>query len=151
MKNLVYICFAIFMFSCNSAKNTQHMAPKVISEGNLFGSGSEGLMQQNTVITNETEWKEFMMRLNAANETIKKDQVSAIDFDEQNVIVIIDKQRNTGGHKIEIAETYTQNGIVYFTVKKTHPEGMATSVMTQPYYIATIPKTKQEIEFKEAE
>ena len=71
--------------------------------------------------------------------------------DEQNVIAIIDKQRNTGGHKIEIAETYTQNGIVYFIIKKTHPEGMATSVMTQPYYLATIPKINQKIEFKEAE
>ncbi|MBW2960308.1 protease complex subunit PrcB family protein [Mesonia aestuariivivens] len=151
MKNLIYICLAVFMFSCNSAKDMQHMAPKVISEGNLYGSGSEGLTQQNTIITNETEWKEFIARVNSTNEVIKKEQASKIDFDEHNVIAIIDQQRTTGGHKIEIGETYTQNGIVYFTIKKSHPEGMATSVMTQPYYLAAIPKTKQEIEFKEAE
>ena len=151
MKNFIYICLAVFFFSCNSAKTTQHMAPKVISEGNLYGSGSEGLRQQNTIITNETEWKEFMLKLNSANETIKKDQASKIDFDEQNVIAIIDQQRTTGGHKIEIGQTHTQNGTVYFTIKKSHPEGMATMVMTQPYYLATIPKTKQEIKFKEAE
>ncbi|HIB37925.1 protease complex subunit PrcB family protein [Mesonia sp.] len=151
MKNLVYICIAIFMFSCNSAKNTQLMVPKVISEGDLYGSGSEVLMSQNTVIATKTEWKELVAKINATNQTLTKDQIDAIDFDEESVIVLIDQQRNTGGHKIEIGETYSQNGIVYFTIKKTHPEGMATSVMTQPYYLATIPKTKQEIEFKEAE
>ena len=139
------------MFSCNSAKNTQLMVPKVISEGDLYGSGSEVLMSQNTVIATKTEWKELVAKINATNQTLTKDQIDAIDFDEESVIVLIDQQRNTGGHKIEIGETYSQNGIVYFTIKKTHPEGMATSVMTQPYYLATIPKTKQEIEFKEAE
>ena len=100
MKNFIYICLAVFFFSCNSAKTTQHMAPKVISEGNLYGSGSEGLRQQNTIITNETEWKEFMLKLNSANETIKKDQASKIDFDEQNVIAIIDQ--HIGGLNVPV-------------------------------------------------
>lgn len=151
MKKFVYFCFAIVMFSCNSAKNAQHMSPILIAEGNLYGSGSEGLSKANMVIHNQTEWKELIAKMNATNETVKKDQMNAVDFDNQMVIALIDQQRTKGGHSIKISGVENKKESVVVNIQKSQPEGMTTMVMTQPYYLATIPKTKKEIVFEEVE
>jgi len=70
-------------------------------------------------------------------------------FKERILIVIFDKQQTTGGHSIEIVESEQTSGKIIFKYRKSHPEGMATSVMTQPYYLASIIKTDREIIFEE--
>ena len=56
--------------------------------------------------------------------------------------------KGSGGHSIKInsiSET-TNELIVYYTEK--HPTGMATSVMTQPFYMAKIHKTDKNVRFE---
>ncbi|MCL6219630.1 protease complex subunit PrcB family protein [Zunongwangia pacifica] len=125
------------------------MNPTLIAEGNLYGNGNDGLVETNMVLKNQAEWKEVAAKMNKINATIKEEQIDAIDFDKQMVIVLIDQQRTKGGHSIKIAAVDNKMQSVVISIQKSHPEGMATMVMTQPYYVATIPKTDKQIEFEE--
>ena len=151
MKKLVYFCFALLMFSCNSAKNEQNMTPTLIAEGNLYGNENEGLVENNMALKNQTEWTEVATKMNKVNATIKEEQINNVDFDKQMVIVLIDQQRTKGGHSIKILDIENREESVVVKIQKSQTEGMATMVMTQPFYVATIPKTDKEIEFKEVE
>ena len=149
MKNLVYCCLVMLMFSCNSAQNSENMNPTLIAEGNLYGNGNDGLVENNMVLKNQTEWKEVAAQLNKLNANIKEDQIKTVDFKKQMVIVLIDQQRTKGGYAIKISGVKNKEESVVINLRKSQTEGMATMVMTQPYYVGTIPKTDKEIEFEE--
>ncbi|WP_417884757.1 hypothetical protein [Zunongwangia sp.] len=149
MKKLVCFCFAILMFSCNSAKKLQNINSSLIAEGNLYGNGAEGLSEKNRVLKNQKEWKDLVAKMNTVNAAIEEDQVNSVDFDKQIVIALIDKQRNKGGYSIKISTIENKKESVVIKMKKFQTEGMATMGMMQPYYLATIPKTNKEIIFEE--
>ena len=79
------------------------MNPTLIAEGNLYGNGNDGLVENNMVLKNQTEWKEVAAKLNKLNANIKEDQIKAVDFKKQMVIVLIDQQRTKGGYAIKIS------------------------------------------------
>ncbi|SHI63792.1 PrcB C-terminal [Mesonia phycicola] len=148
MKNLVYICLAIVMFSCNSAKNNENITINLISKGDLYGDGAEGIEEQQTVIDNQQDWNALFEKINI-NEKSAATSFISIDFNKQMLLAIFDKQRTTGGHAISIVESVEAKNKVTFKYKITHPDGLATMVMTQPFYLATIAKTEKEIVFEE--
>lgn len=149
MKKLVYFfCFSILMVGCNSAKNLQNINPNRIAQGNLYGDGIEGLKQTNMVLKNQKSWKDLVTKMNTVNATIGDNQHNSVDFDQQMVIALIDQQRTKGGYAIKISAIENRKKSVVVKIKKSQAEGMATMVMIQPYYLATIPKTKKEIIFE---
>jgi hypothetical protein len=149
MKKIIYFCFAILLFSCNSAQKPIEMNLNVISKGNLYGNGQEGINEQHTVIKTEKEWLDLKQKMNATGNLTQELNSISVNFKEKILIAIFDKKRTTGGHSVEIVQTDQIPGEIKIGFKKTSPEGMATSVMTQPYYLATITKTDKKIMFEE--
>ena len=139
----------MLIFSCNSAQNSENMNPTLIAEGNLYGNGNDGLVENNMVLKNQTEWKEVAAQLNKLNANIKEDQIKAVDFKKQMVIVLIDQRSKKGGYAIKILSIENKEESLVIRIQKSQTEGMATMVLTQPYYVATIPKTDKEIQFEE--
>ncbi|WP_299109043.1 hypothetical protein [uncultured Winogradskyella sp.] len=142
----------IFVFGCNCNKTTTDMASKniesiLIAKGNLYGSGSEGIEKQNLIITNEDDWTTLLNQLDSANKVSQNFSETKIDFSKYIIVAIFADVKGSGGHKIDMAISATPEEKI---VKVTHiaPKGNATSVMTQPYYIAKLPKTDLPIVFQ---
>lgn len=130
----------------NNAKIPQ-IEPSVIAKGNLYGSGSEGITKQNLVIENQGDWDDLMAQMNKVNNVSDSFTETKIDFLKSSIIAIFADVKGSGGHKIELDISNTSKNTL---VKVNHiaPKGNATSVMTQPYYIAKILKTDLPIVFE---
>lgn len=150
MKKIAVVCLLVSLFSCHSYKDID-VSLNVMAKGNLHGDGREGISAQNTMITSAEKWDKLKTKLKINRALVQKLDTISIDFDKQMVIALFDKQRRTGGHQIFIGESLQGPKEIVFTVKTTHPDGVASMVMTQPFYLATIPKTDKPISFKEAE
>ncbi|MDR6299626.1 protease complex subunit PrcB family protein [Mesonia maritima] len=152
MKKLfALIVLSISLMSCNSMKNFNSDSLTEISKGVLTGAGEEGIEAQQRIITSEAEWNSLVRKMNSVNNMSKNFKTNDIDFSKEMVVAVFDKVMNTGGHSIWVSDVKTIDNEVQLMVSEKHPDGMATSVMTQPYYLAKMPKTDKKVVFKNAE
>ncbi|MEF3077977.1 protease complex subunit PrcB family protein [Winogradskyella poriferorum] len=150
MHKLMGIVILLFALNCKSAENQAKMKQEniiLIGKGNLYGSGAEGVEKQNLVITTTEEWKDLLNKINAANKVSDSFSETDIDFSEYTVIAVFDEIKNSGGHSLNLAIQETKEKILVEVLRK-GPNGIATSVMTQPYYIVKIPKPSLPIVFE---
>lgn len=68
-----------------------------------------------------------------------------VDFTKYNVVAVFMGQKSTGGYKITIENVSVEDDTAHVLTKTTVPEpgAMVTMALTQPYSIASIPKTEQ--------
>ncbi len=150
MNKLFAVLVFLFALNCKSTENQAKMMKEdvvLIGKGNLYGSGAEGVEKQNLVISNPQQWKTLLEKLNSVNNVSNSFAETKIDFSKYDVIAVFDTVKTTGGHTLDIdVKTNSKNTVV--EVLRKSPEGMATTAMTQPYYIAKIPKRKLPIVFE---
>lgn len=161
MKKLNLIALIILVgtsFSCekaniNPTKITTTPTPKTsivpieIGTGCLYGGGSEGVLEQNLVITDSVTWNALKAQMNTVNNATYNFTEQTIDFTQWTVLAAFDQVRPSGGHALSftsIIANYTQ---IVATVTDTHPNGAATTVITQPYTIVKIPVSNLPITF----
>ena len=159
MKNILLFAVLICVFSCKcKIQNANAENPKMentdiktvenylIAKGNLYGSGSEGIVAQNLVITNQSDWDKIINQMNSVNNVTNGFTETIIDFSKYTIIAVFDKVRGSGGHRLELNITSDPKNTL---VNITHiaPKGNATSVMTQPYYIVKVSKPNLPIKF----
>ncbi len=68
-------------------------------------------------------------------------EMPAINFKEKTIVAVFMGQKNSGGYSIGIESVTIKDNTAIVQVNETVPEGMAATVMTNPYCIAVIPKT----------
>lgn len=144
------IFILLFALNCKSTQNQEKMqneAIVLIGKGNLYGSGDEGFEKQNMVINNTEDWNNVMAKMNSVNNVTNGFSETKIDFSKFTVIAVFDEVKTSGGHSLELDIKPESDKIIVEIIRKS-PDGMATSVMTQPYYIAKIVKSELPIEFK---
>ncbi len=118
-----------------------------IGQGNLHGIGDQKLQPQQKIITSEKEWSDLKKKMNAVNPTTQNFKNLPVNFKNEMLLVLISDLKSSGGHSImieKIEETQKQIEIAY---REKSPDGIATTVMTQPYFVAKIPKTNKEVRF----
>lgn len=158
MKIQILIILAlIFVVSCKCHKSNSSMANDnakmgettsiLIAKGNLYGSGEEGFTKQNMVIESQSDWEELMTQMNKVNNVSKSFTETKIDFSKNSVIAVFNDVKGSGGHKIELDISETSEHTLV-TVNYISPTGIATTAMTQPYYIVKIAKTGLPILFQ---
>ena len=155
---LLMIMFCAFSCKCkiqdhnisNTKMENNNIATQdyiVISKGNLYGSGAEGIEDQNLVITNENDWNELIAKMDSVNKVSDSFSETEIDFSKYSLIAVFDTVKGSGGHSLEIDVKPNSENIEVHVSRKS-PEGMATTVMTQPYVIVKIAKSELPIVFK---
>ncbi|WP_426432163.1 protease complex subunit PrcB family protein [Winogradskyella sp. HB-48] len=150
MHKLLGIVILLFALNCKSTENQAKMTNDdivLIGKGNLYGSGAEGLKKQNLIITSSEEWKDLLDKINSVNKVSDSFAEKNVDFSKFTVIAVFDDVKNTGGHSLNMLIQETKDKVIVEVLHKA-PEGIATSVMTQPYYIVKIPKSELPIVFK---
>lgn len=141
------LCFSVFLFTlvdCDKKDLDKIMIPVIIEQGNLYGGGEEGLVKQNIVITNLSEWNALTQKMNIVNESLSIN--TDIDFNKYQVIAVFDEIKHNDGWSIDITEVreYDDNIIVsIYNLKK----GDLTTVITQPYQIVKVPTSNKKITF----
>jgi len=152
MNKIFVTLILLFALNCKSTHNQEKMGEEdivLIAKGNLYGSGEEGIKAQNSVITEESVWQDLLAKMNSVNNVSDSFSESKIDFSIYSVIAIIDSVKSSGGHSLDLDFNPNSENIEVNVIRKS-PEGMATTVMTQPYYIVKIVKSDLPIIFSTA-
>jgi hypothetical protein len=140
----------LFALNCKSSQDQDKMVNEdivLIAKGNLYGAGEEGIVKRDSVILNENDWQELLIKMNRINKVSNGFSETKIDFLKYSVIAIFDSVKSSGGHSLELDFNSNVENIEVIINRKS-PDGMAATVMTQPYYIVKIPKTDLPIVFK---
>ncbi|EPR70094.1 hypothetical protein ADIWIN_3957 [Winogradskyella psychrotolerans RS-3] len=144
----------VFVLSCKSSKIEENNAKMknseliLIAKGNLHGAGEEGIAKQNTVIDNQSDWEHLMTQMNTTNKVSESFTETKIDFSKYAIIAVFNDVKGNGGSSIDLEVSTSSENNTVVTVTYVAPTGYATSVMTQPFYIAKIPKTDLSVVFQ---
>ncbi|WP_026754102.1 protease complex subunit PrcB family protein [Sediminibacter sp. Hel_I_10] len=150
MKKMVVVLISMVLLQCKSnvnQSNINNLDEMLIAKGNLYGAGAEGIKKQNEIITNTEEWSSLMSKMDTVNKVSEEFSETDIDFSEYSIIAVFDEVRNSGGHGLDLEIIRNSEDIVIEVIYD-GPEGNATMVMTQPFYIAKIKKQDLPITFK---
>lgn len=150
MHKLLGIVILLFALNCKSTQNQAKMTKDnivVIGKGNLYGSGAERIDKQNLVITTSEEWKDLLNKMNSVNNVTDSFSETEIDFSKYIVITVFEEVKNTGGHSLDLIIQEAKDKILVEVLRKS-PDGIATSVMTQPYFIVKILKNDLPVVFQ---
>lgn len=148
MKTLV-LTLAVLLNSCSSNDNFQRqtMETTLIGKGNLTGNGAENIPRQRIVIYNRQDWTALINNMNAANNVTAGFTETNIDFNTFQVIAVFEEIKRNGGHSIDITNVVENESNIAVTVENLLTGGV-TSVITQPYHIVKIPKSKKPVLFQ---
>lgn len=150
MHKLLGILILLLVLNCKSTDNQAKMTQEniiLIGKGNLYGSGAEGIEKQNLIVASSEEWKDLLNKINTVNKVSDSFSETDIDFSKYTVLAVFDEVKNSGGHSLNLVLEEADDKILIEVLRKS-PDGIATSVMTQPYYIVKIPKPSLPIVFR---
>ena len=150
-KSILAFFVFIVITSCSSNDDTVNsnvINPVEIGSGKLFGSGSENIIQHNSVITNQADWVTLINQMDLVNNTSSTFTELNIDFNAFQLLVSFDQVRNTGGYSIEISEVIENQNTIDVTVDTILPSEVTTQVITQPFHIVKIPKSTKLVVFQ---
>jgi len=152
-KYIAVLVFTLFLFSCNSDDSNDatetpiNIETTLIVKGNLYGSSSQGVDEQNLVINTEADWNALISLFDTATNAYQTLLEADIDFTAFTVIVAIDQVRGNGGYLLDLDVNANSENIIV-TVTDVFPQGAATTVITQPFHIIKISKNTLPIIFQ---
>jgi len=149
-KNVLIILLTIFVLSCNSDDDNSEIVnieTTLIAKDNLYGSGDEGIIEQNLIISDQTTWNNLMTQMNLVNNVTDNFTETDIDFSEYKILAVFDEIKGNGGHSLELDITSDSENIIV-NITYLDPEGNATTEITQPFHIVKISNSNLPIIFE---
>lgn len=141
MKLLLVYCSTLFVLACKTSTNTlsssQFMDTNIIAQGNLYGNGAEGITAQQLVIDNLKDWVALKTKIDAVNAISQNFNDKDLNFLDYKIIAVFDVVKTSGGHHVNLEVNQLKHQIE-IKVTKVSPQGMASSVMAQPYCIIKV-------------
>ncbi len=141
LKKYVFIILpALLIFSCTPEDNVIESidtTTTLIAKDNLYGAGSEGIVQQNMVITDADSWTNLMNQMNSVNPITDTFYETDIDFSVYQIIAVFDKVKSSSGHSLKLDLIWESDDIMV-NITHSSPLDMAPYVMTQPFHIVKI-------------
>ncbi len=148
-KSSLFLLILGLLFSCQKDKEEQvilAVESTLVSKGDLYGNGGEGITKQNLVITDQNTWQNLVAQMDAVNAVSDQFAVNTIDFSTHSIIAVFDEVKGSGGHHLDL-NISSNSEAIFVQVHPTAPSGNVTGVMTQPYYIVMIPQSDLPVVF----
>lgn len=121
---------------------------ETIGKGSLYGAGEEGIEESNILIRSKEEWVGLKNKMDAVNSVSQNFKEHEVNFEEYYLIACFDPVRPNGGYSIKIKDVVEAQKKIEVLIERPKPQGMAISVLIQPYHIIRIPITDKEILFR---
>ena len=147
MKKIFLIAIlSMALINCSSDGNNESFTPQNIDFTTIGQCVITSLMtveQQNMVITNQTDWNQFLESFPHAAEISETD----IDFNTFQVIASVDEERPNTGYWLEITEIIeNENNITVTILNEEYDSGY--EALSRPYHIVKIPKSDKPVVFE---
>ncbi len=143
----------IFLLSCGTAQpinSVELIRINTIQVGNLYGGGEEGFSRSVRVIHSLEEWHNLVKELGKINVFESDFDAHSFDFNKHHLFFCIDNVRSTGGYSLSVPNNVEQKEKTIVKVKINEPNGPAVEVLTQPFLLFSMVKTKNvEVQFIE--
>jgi hypothetical protein len=149
MKTLILSLVLLLTISCTKSDDendfeTQTITPVLVGKGNLMGS--ENISNQNIIIYDNASWSKIINSIDQYR--LQQSFTSTnVDFNNFQIIAVIDAVKNSGGHSIDITNIEETPNNIVVTIKHLLP-GDETTVMSQPFHIVKIPKSTKPVVFQ---
>jgi len=150
-KHLLFLlCFILLISTSCRDNNDENIESKNQINFQLIGKGNfmaTYATPQNTVITNSTQWNNFLNQIDGPNNHPSSGFTETnIDFNQFMVILVVDEVYPNGGHSVDIMTVDENPQNIEVDVEKLL-QGDVTTVVTQPYHIVKIPKIAKPVLF----
>ncbi|MDQ6471224.1 protease complex subunit PrcB family protein [Flavobacterium sp. LHD-80] len=145
MKHIItLLCILLMASSCSNddSASSQISFSEITKES--FTTDKK-MPKSNLVIKDVTAWNSLLSKISPAEVSNFKE--TNIDFSKYQIIAVIDMVYGNGGHTIDITKI-TQNSNAIIIKVENLRTGDLTSVITQPYHIVKIAKSKKTVIFK---
>ena len=119
--------------------------PVLIGKGDL--SSSEGIPQQNMVISDTVAWNQLKSKMDSVNNVTGTFTETEIDFSNYLILAAFSEVRPSSGYSIEIKNIVEYSANITATIENVYPSGVVLPVLTQPYHVVKIPKSNKQIVF----
>ncbi len=159
LKNILFPSLLLFLFlgvnSCKSvhqerdkkdATTTNEVAKSIAFSKLLSGNHANENEAKQILVQNKETLERIYNQINLTQFPGAK--IPEIDFEKESILVLYMGVKSTGGYRIFIDNVVASSTEIRVFYKETAPKGMATSVLTQPFYIASIAKTNLPIHFQ---
>lgn len=149
MKHILLI-FALLL-ALTSCENDD--LPQSDVQFSLVGKGDsfpndKSVAQRHLIIKDTVSWNNLINEMDASNNLTKDLKEISIDFSKFQIIAIIDKTQNNGGHSIDVVEMSENRNTIIVKVEKLK-DGNLTPKLSRPYDIVKMPKTTKKIVFEQ--
>lgn len=151
MKKIFLIAIlSMALINCSSDDNNnnnesftpQNIDFTTVGQG-VIGANLMTVEQQNTVVTNQTDWSQILESILFEPEISE----TGIDFNTFQVIVSIDEERGHTGHWLEITEIIENENNITVTIATGEGDSGFESIC-RPYHIVKIPKSDKPVVFE---
>jgi len=129
----------LFFTSCIAPKvNVLPPTFSTIYKNSNGGSEKSGYLH----VTNNEEYIKLIESLKIDESEFNK--LVTVNFKENDIIILYQGQKNTGGYSIDVAEIHWENELLMVKTIETIPEAgkPVSMVISSPYCITMIPKAK---------
>ena len=145
----------LFMVGCSAPKEVlvanadlHQVEFETIGKGSLYGAGEEGIEESNILIRSKQEWQGLKKNIDAVNKVSQNFKEHEVNFEEYYLIACFDPVRPNGGYSMKIKDVLESPTQIEVLIEHPKPQGMAISVLIQPYHIIRIPITDKDILFR---
>lgn len=145
--SILLLCF-LFFSGCNEDDQIEShtIQPIKIAEGTI--SSNKILSQETLVISNEKEWMEMIMTMEAVdNNILNYFSETEVDFNNFQVIALFEEVKPHTGYYIYISDIIESQDNITIMVESGNTEEGYT-VLSQPFYIAKIKRNDKRFIFQ---
>ena len=149
MKNVTFLMLTLIIIN-SSCKSTSSANVKQALTPNQYVeilSGSHSNFEKKSFITIESIEKLDSIYATLNKTRTPKYKTPKVNFDKEIVVGLFMGTKSSGGYAIKIDHIQSDGNYTAVFINETKPTGMATSVITQPFYLARINKPTKPIRF----
>lgn len=145
---LIFSILLVFLTSCENDDLPQSdVAYSSVAKGDSFPN-DESTAQTHLVIKDTKTWNNLMTKMSAPNNLVKDFKETNIDFNNYQIVAVIDRTQGSGGHSIEITKMAENRNMIIVKVEKLK-NGNLSSRLSRPYDIVKIEKTTKKVIFEQ--
>ncbi|MBL7886791.1 MAG: protease complex subunit PrcB family protein [Flavobacterium sp.] len=154
MKSVLFCVIAILLFGCSNDNETEtpftpvNITPIQISKGYISIDATVG--PQNTVISNQSTWNQFMSDLSDSGmyaQTSPAFLETTVNFTDYRLLVVIDAMRPDTGYSINITNVIENENTINVT-KQSTTIGAGYDIVIHPFHIVKIPNSDKPVVFE---